>query len=120
MTKDEINKEIEYFAKAAGRVKRIGCDGLELTAAKGYLIHQFLIPGINRRRDEYGEDRLLLLEQVVKSIQSEVGRDYLLGVRLSARDMNRRPWNLKWPPAGSGNTLEQSIQYGSRLRQLGV
>jgi 2,4-dienoyl-CoA reductase (NADPH2) len=120
ITKDEINKEIEYFAKAAGRVKRIGCDGLELTAAKGYLIHQFLNPGINRRRDEYGEDRFLLLEQVVKTIQSEVGSDYLLGVRLSARDMNGRPWNLRWPPAGSGNTLEQSIQYGSRLKELGV
>jgi len=121
MTKDEIKQEIEYFAHAADRVKRIKCDGLELTAAKGYLIHQFLNPAINRRRDEYGEDRFLFLEQIVKAIRSMVGRDYLFGVRLSAHDYNQRPWNLRWPQRGAhGNTLEQTIQYGRRLKHLGV
>lgn len=120
MNSDDILREIEYFAKAAGRVKKIGCDGLELTAAKGYLIHQFLNPAINRRTDEYGEDRFLFLERIVKAIRSEVGRDYLFGVRISAHDYNQRPWNLRWPLGGNGNAIEQTIEYARRLKALGV
>jgi 2,4-dienoyl-CoA reductase-like NADH-dependent reductase (Old Yellow Enzyme family) len=120
MTKDDIKWEIDLFAKAADRVKRIGCDGLELTAAKGYLIHQFLNPAINRRRDEYGEDRFLFLEQIVTAIRSKIGRDFLFGVRLSAQDYSHRPLNLRWPPGGSGNGLQDTIEYGRRLKKLGI
>jgi 2,4-dienoyl-CoA reductase-like NADH-dependent reductase (Old Yellow Enzyme family) len=54
MTKPEIERSVRQFADAARRAKACGCDGIEITAAKGYLIHQFLNPGVNRRCDEYG------------------------------------------------------------------
>jgi 2,4-dienoyl-CoA reductase-like NADH-dependent reductase (Old Yellow Enzyme family) len=54
MSTDEISAAIENFAQGARRVRDAGADGVEITASKGYLIHQFLNPGINRRRDGYG------------------------------------------------------------------
>jgi 2,4-dienoyl-CoA reductase-like NADH-dependent reductase (Old Yellow Enzyme family) len=120
MSKEDINQEIQYFGEAAARVRATGCDGLELTAAKGYLIHQFLNPVINRRHDEYGADRFLLLQKIVEKIRKEVGRDFLFGVRISAQDYSNRPLNLRWPVGGFGNRLEETIAYGRRLKDLGV
>lgn len=49
MTEEEIGIEIDLFAKAAARVRAAGADGVEITIEKGYIIHQFLNPGFNRR-----------------------------------------------------------------------
>src|SRR5262245_53722496 len=68
MSVEEIEKAIENFALAAERVTKTGADGIEITATKGYLIHQFLNPGYNRRTDEWGgnaENRFRFLEKVV-------------------------------------------------------
>lgn len=54
LTTGETERVVENFASAARRVREIGCDGVEVTASKGYLIHQFLNPGINRRTDRHG------------------------------------------------------------------
>ena len=54
MTIEDIEITISNFAEAARRVQEAGADGLEITASKGYIIHQFLNPGINRRKDKYG------------------------------------------------------------------
>ena len=76
MSRADIEFEIDHFRKAAVRVQQAGCSGLELTAAKGYLIHQFLNPAINHRRDAYGRDRFLFLERIVRAIRHEVGPDF--------------------------------------------
>jgi len=129
LTTAEIADVVERFAAAAVRVRKAGCDGLEVTASKGYLIHQFLNPGINRRTDAYGGSavkRFRLLEEIVTAIREAVGRDFLFGVRLSARDFNHLPVNLRLPVASPlrawwfGNDLETTIRYGQRLRDLGV
>ncbi|MFO1297857.1 MAG: hypothetical protein U1F25_16250 [Rubrivivax sp.] len=88
MTREEIARTVQQFADAARRVRATGADGVEVTASKGYLIHQFLNPATNRRRDEYGgsaKKRFRLLEEVVNAVRKAVGDDYLFGVRLSAR-----------------------------------
>ncbi|MGA4668662.1 NADH:flavin oxidoreductase [Propionibacteriaceae bacterium Y1923] len=125
----EIEQVVANFAQAAVRVREIGCDGVEVTASKGYLIHQFLNPGINRRTDRYGGShgaRFQLLAEIVTAIREAVGPDFLFGVRLSARDYNHVPLNLRLPPTlplrhwWFGNGIEQTIDYGKRLGELGV
>ena len=129
LTEDEIGVAIREFADAAARVRATGADGLEVTASKGYLIHQFLNPGINRRRDRWGgsrENRARFLEEVVKAVRAAVGTDFLFGIRLAAADYNYLPVNLRLPlvlPLRHyvyGNQLEDTLYYGARLKQLGV
>ncbi len=129
MSTGEVEAAVEHFANAARRVREAGCDGLEVTASKGYLIHQFLNPAINRRRDRYGgsvQNRFRFLQEIVQAIRTEVGRDFLFGVRLSARDYNHLPVNLRLPVATPlrhwwfGNGLTETLAYGRRLAELGV
>jgi 2,4-dienoyl-CoA reductase-like NADH-dependent reductase (Old Yellow Enzyme family) len=129
MTIGEVEAAVESFRQAARRVREAGCDGVEVTASKGYLIHQFLNPGINRRRDRYGgsvERRFRFLKEIVEAVRAEVGRDFLFGVRLSAQDFNYLPVNVRWPPTWPlrnwwfGNGLDVTLQYGRWLRDLGV
>ena len=130
MSQAEIAKAVENFAAAARRVREAGADGVEVTASKGYLIHQFLNPATNRRRDSYGgsvEKRFQLLREVVTAVRDAVGRRFLFGVRLSAADYNYLPmFNVRWPPVWPprdyffGNTLETTLRYGQWLAELGV
>lgn len=125
----EIAAIVQRFADAARRVREIGADGVEVTASKGYLIHQFLNPAINRRTDRYGgsrERRFQFLKEIVVAIREAVGRDFLFGVRLSAYDYNYVPMNLRWPvtrPVSAwwtGNTIDDTLAYGRWMRDLGV
>lgn len=129
MTIEEIEITIEEFASAARRVRETGADGLEITASKGYLIHQFLNPGINGRKDQYGgsrENRFRLLTEIVKAAHREVGNDFLIGIRLSAADYNYLPINIRLPirfPLKHwhfGNTIEDNLFYGHQLKALGI
>ncbi|MEA2550837.1 MAG: hypothetical protein QOE25_606 [Actinomycetota bacterium] len=129
LTTTEIAGIVENFANAAVRVREAGCDGLEVTASKGYLIHQFLNPATNLRNDAYGGSvtrRFRFLEEVVTAIRRAVGPDFLFGVRMSARDFNYLPLNIRWPVARPlrqwwfGNDIPQTLLYGKRLRELGV
>ena len=129
MTIAEIEGVVEDFARAAVRVRDAGCDGLEVTASKGYLIHQFLNPAINRRTDRYGgsaDRRFRLMEEIVTAIRGAVGRDFLFGIRLSARDYNYLPLNVRLPLAlplrdwWFGNDIDTTLAYGRRLKELGV
>ncbi len=129
MSAAEIAAVVENFRRAALRVVATGADGVEVTASKGYVIHQFLNPATNRRRDEYGgsvEKRFRLLKEVVTAVRKVVGPNFLFGVRLSAVDYNYLPLNLRlppvWPPRDyfMGNTLATTLQYGAWLKGLGV
>jgi 2,4-dienoyl-CoA reductase-like NADH-dependent reductase (Old Yellow Enzyme family) len=80
MNKDELRKEVQKFAEGARRVREAGADGVEVTASKGYIIHQFLNPATNRRSDEYGgsvEKRFRLLRDIVGQVRAAVGQDCL-------------------------------------------
>ena len=131
MSADEIEKTVDDFEQAAHRVVAAECDGVEITASKGYLIHQFLNPLTNRRTDAYGgsvDKRFKLLEDIVKAVRKAVGPEFLFGVRLSAKDFNNSPvsvrFPLTWPPppwqAWIGNDLAETIHYARKLEALGV
>ena len=129
MSVKEIKDEVDKFAAAALRVQKAGADGVEVTASKGYLIHQFLNPATNRRSDDYGgsmEKRFQLLREVVSAVRASVGKDFLFGVRLSATDYNYLPLQIRLPPVlplGNyfiGNRLATNLQYGAWLRDLGI
>jgi 2,4-dienoyl-CoA reductase-like NADH-dependent reductase (Old Yellow Enzyme family)/NADPH-dependent 2,4-dienoyl-CoA reductase/sulfur reductase-like enzyme len=86
---DEILEIIEDFARTALNVKRAGFDGVEVHAAHGYLIHQFLSLNSNKRTDEYGgcyDNRARFLREVLKAVRGAVGADFPVQVRVSAAD----------------------------------
>ena len=76
MSTKQIEQSIAQHAAAALRVREAGADGIEIVAGKGYLIHQFLNPAINRRQDDWGgsEDaRFRLLDEILKAVRAAVG-----------------------------------------------
>jgi 2,4-dienoyl-CoA reductase-like NADH-dependent reductase (Old Yellow Enzyme family) len=82
----EIEEITEAFAVAAGRVKNVGADGIELHMAHGYLICSFLSPFSNRRTDRYGGDihgRIRFAVEVLKSVRNRVGQEFPIVCRLS-------------------------------------
>ncbi|WP_461833200.1 NADH:flavin oxidoreductase [Desulfothermus sp.] len=89
MTKDEIHDVVEKFAQAAKRAKLAGFDGVQIHAAHGYLLSQFLSPYFNKRQDEYGKDikgRSKLLMDVYLKIREKVGEDFPVIVKINCED----------------------------------
>ena len=85
----EIDQVVDQFSRAAVRALEAGFDVLEVHAAHGYLLHEFLSPLSNRREDEYGgslENRARLLLRVVDAVRAVAGDDVPLFVRVSATD----------------------------------
>ena len=89
MTKDDISHVIECHKKAALRVKQAGFDAVQIHAAHGYLLSQFLTPYYNRRKDEYGgsiHNRARLIYEVVSEVRSAVGEDFPVMVKVNFDD----------------------------------
>ena len=111
---DEIQKVIQDFASAAKRAVKAGFDLIEIHAAHGYLLHQFMSPISNKRVDEYGgsfENRIRLTLEVVQAVRAAVPENYPIGVRISATDWRDdiESWNV-----------ESSIELSKMLEALGV
>ena len=112
MTEDEIKKTIVGFADAAKRAVDAGFDVVEIHAAHGYLIHQFLSPLSNQRSDNYGgdfENRTRFLIQIVNAVRAVIPEGMPLFVRISATDWVDGGWDL-----------EQSIDLARVLKHIGV
>lgn len=111
LTTEGIEEIIEAFAEAALRAKEAGFDVIELHAAHGYLLNQFLSPLCNERVDEYSgasrEGRFLLLRRVVEAVRK--GWSGPLFVRISADEYHEK-----------GNTMEDIVYYVKELAMLGV
>lgn len=107
-----IQKVIRDFKMAAARVRKAGFKVVELHAAHGYLLHQFLSPLSNHRTDEYGrsfENRTRLLLEVVDAVHTEWPADLPLLVRISATDWASGGWNP-----------EESVRLAAVLKTKGV
>lgn len=81
---------VQGFAAAALRLKRAGFDGVDLAAFARTLIDQFWIPSVNHRTDGYGgsfENRMRFAVEVVQAIRAAVGRDFVLGMRISGNEL---------------------------------
>jgi 2,4-dienoyl-CoA reductase-like NADH-dependent reductase (Old Yellow Enzyme family) len=86
LTLDEVEQLKEDFISAAQRAEKAGFDGVEIHAAHGYIICQFLSPTINQRADLYGgslENRARIIFDIIDGIRSRCRPGFLLGVRLS-------------------------------------
>lgn len=81
---DEIEEIVDAFGKAADRARQAGYDGVELHAAHGYLISQFLSPFHNDRDDEYGgslRNRMRFFREVIEAVSTNISDDMALGAR---------------------------------------
>ncbi|WP_084421961.1 NADH:flavin oxidoreductase/NADH oxidase family protein [Henriciella litoralis] len=92
MTETDIRKVIEGFARCARVAKAAGFDGVQVHAAHGYLLSQFLNPRANIREDEWGgplENRARLLLAVVFAVRAAVGDDFPVSVKLNSADFQK-------------------------------
>lgn len=108
----ELPELVAAFVRAAERAERLGFDAIELHAAHGYLLHQFLSPIANRRDDAYGgslESRMRFPLEVVAAVRSAWPADRPLGVRVSATDWVEGGWDI-----------DQTLVLAEELRRLGV
>ncbi|MEU0504746.1 NADH:flavin oxidoreductase/NADH oxidase family protein [Nocardia sp. NPDC005998] len=92
MTPAQIGATITRFATTALRAEQAGFDGVEVHAAHGYLLSQFLSPLVNTRTDEWGgslENRARLLLEVVRAIRAVVSPSFAVAVKLNSADFQR-------------------------------
>lgn len=111
LSEQEIDAVIQAFVSAGHRAVRIGFDAIELHAAHGYLLHEFLSPLSNHRSDYYGgalENRMRLTLDIFMALRKSVPDAIPIGVRISATDWIEGGW-----------TLEQSVHLAKALKALG-
>lgn len=98
LSTEEVIELIQDFAKAAKNAVLASFDAVEIHAAHGYLIHQFLSPITNHRTDEFGgslENRARILLEIIKAIRAEVGEMLPIFVRFSATDYREDGWDVE-------------------------
>jgi 2,4-dienoyl-CoA reductase-like NADH-dependent reductase (Old Yellow Enzyme family) len=91
MTPEMIEEIVSGYGQAARRMAEAGSDGVEIVASHGYLPGQFLSSAVNRREDRYGgsdANRRRFTEEVIAAIRAEVGRELVVGIRISVEEMN--------------------------------
>ncbi|MBQ2963517.1 MAG: FAD-dependent oxidoreductase [Clostridia bacterium] len=118
LTKREIKKLIADFIAAAERVKKAGCDGVQLHASHGYLLQQFLSPNTNKRTDEYGgslENRMRFILEIIEGIREKCGRDFPIIVRLTVDECYSMIGK-----EGKGYGLNEGVEMAKRLEKAGV
>jgi len=112
LTTGEIKDLIQKFSLGALRCKMAGIDGVELHAAHGYLLNQFISPHTNKRTDEFGgttEKRLRFIREIIESIRENCGADYPVSIRISADEF-----------VEGGITLDMGREVAQYLEGFGV
>jgi 2,4-dienoyl-CoA reductase-like NADH-dependent reductase (Old Yellow Enzyme family) len=114
LTVAEIREVVESFAAAAERCRRAGADGVQIHAAHGYLINQFLTPYTNRRTDEYGgslANRMRLLLEVYRAIRARVDGGCAVILKLNGSD---------YLPLRRGLRTDELIEIARVMEQEGL
>jgi 2,4-dienoyl-CoA reductase-like NADH-dependent reductase (Old Yellow Enzyme family) len=109
---DEIGAVVAAFAAAARRALDVGCRAVEIHAAHGYLLHEFLSPLANRREDRYGgsfENRTRIVREVVEAVRAVWPERLPLLLRISATDWTEGGW-----------TPDDSVALARAVKPLGV
>ncbi|MFW6052866.1 MAG: NADH:flavin oxidoreductase [Desulfosalsimonas sp.] len=112
LTAEEIAQIKENFALAAQRAKTAGFDGVQIHAAHGYLLSQFLSPYYNRRTDEYGgsiENRARAPIEVLQAVRQTVGENYPVLIKMNCRDFHE-----------NGLELEDSLKAAQMVEENGI
>ena len=111
MTGDDLQRVRQAFASAAARAHRLGLDAIEIHAAHGYLLHEFLSPLSNQRSDEYGGalvNRMRFPLEVFDAVRAAVPAGMAVGIRVSGTDWVEGGWDV-----------EQTVAFGQALRTHG-
>lgn len=109
MTSNDIKEIIQAFGRAAARAQEAGFDGVQIHAAHGYLVNQFLSPRTNKRTDEWGgstENRARFLLEIIREIRAKVGPDFPAWVKINCEDFIK-----------DGLSLEESLTVAEKLNQ---
>ncbi len=112
MTLADIKTLVSQFAQAAKRAELSGFDGVEVHAAHGYLLSQFLSPHFNRRTDAYGgslENRARIITEIIEKIRTTVNKNFLILVKINSQDFIEK-----------GLSSKESIEISKRLEACGV
>jgi 2,4-dienoyl-CoA reductase-like NADH-dependent reductase (Old Yellow Enzyme family) len=112
ITREEIGGVTQAFAAAAQRALHAGFDIIEIHAAHGYLIHEFLSPFSNQRKDEYGgsfENRTRVAREVIAVVREAWPETQPLFMRISATDWKEGGWDV-----------EQSVALAREVKKLGI
>jgi 2,4-dienoyl-CoA reductase-like NADH-dependent reductase (Old Yellow Enzyme family) len=112
MTSEEIHDIIQAFREASIRARKAGFDGIQVHAAHGWLLSQFLSPVFNRRSDEYGgslENRARIVVETVHEIREANGPDFLVLVKINSDDFME-----------GGFTAEEMVVVSKMLENQGV
>lgn len=112
MSHEDIESVIEHFATAAICCKNAGADGIQIHAAHGYLISQFLSPIFNHRTDIYGSsihNRAMFLFAIYNSIRSAVGSSYPIWIKINSSDLDE-----------NGLTFEECQWVCNQLSDMGI
>lgn len=113
MTVEEIHDVIRAFGDAARRADEAGADGIQIHAAHGYLVNQFLSPFFNRREDEWGgsaENRFRFLKEVITETRSAISKGKAVLVKLNTNDHTPQ----------EGVTPPLAVEYAKWLVDLGI
>lgn len=111
MTEEDIEKIIEGFAQASRRVKEAGFDAVQIHAAHGYLVNQFLCPHTNRRKDRWGgslENRMRFVREIYERCRKKVGDDFPILIKINGTD------NMK-----NGLRIEESAVMAQMMSEMG-
>ncbi|OEU73994.1 MAG: NADH:flavin oxidoreductase, partial [Desulfuromonadales bacterium C00003107] len=112
MTKEDIQRVVIAFADGAALAKQAGFDAVQIHAAHGYLLSQFLSPHYNHREDEYGgslENRARMVLEVLAAVRRAVGEDYAVLIKLNSDDF-----------IDGGLTVEDMLQVAELLESAGI
>ena len=112
MTIDEIGGLVVKFVKGAVFAKMAGIDGVEIHAAHGYLVAQFMSPQSNHREDKYGgsfEKRMRFITEIIMGIRAKCGPLFPISVRIDGNEFVK-----------DGISLEEAIQEAVYLEKLGI
>jgi 2,4-dienoyl-CoA reductase-like NADH-dependent reductase (Old Yellow Enzyme family) len=112
MTQHEINMVVDAFRLAAIRAKAAGFDGIQLHAAHGYLLSQFVSPFYNKRTDKYGgsvSNRTRIVTDIYNVVRQEVGCDYPILIKMNITDF-----------LDDGITQEDAEQVASIYAKIGI
>jgi 2,4-dienoyl-CoA reductase-like NADH-dependent reductase (Old Yellow Enzyme family) len=112
MTVEDIREIVKSYGFAAKRAQNAGFDGVQIHAAHGYLLSQFLSPAFNRRNDAYGGNirhRARAVVEVLQQIRQSVGQKYPVLIKMNCRDFIE-----------NGLVLEDSLEVGRMLVSEGI
>jgi 2,4-dienoyl-CoA reductase-like NADH-dependent reductase (Old Yellow Enzyme family) len=112
MTLEDVGKVVEAFGKGAARAEKAGFDGVQIHAAHGYLLGQFLSPFFNKRKDEYGgtpENRVRIILEVFRTIKARVRSDYPVMIKMNSKDF-----------VEGGLSGDEAIKFAAILAESGI